>query len=46
MTDAIETLQEDRWSRASHARFQVGLLWGDRIGADEAASIATRDSFT
>lgn len=45
LTDAIKTMQEDRWSRASYARFQVGLLWGDRIGADEAAFIATRDSF-
>jgi len=44
-TDTVKTLQEARGSRASYARFEEGALRGDRIGPQEAAFIAARDSF-
>ncbi|MEM8730500.1 MAG: pyridoxamine 5'-phosphate oxidase family protein [Pseudomonadota bacterium] len=44
-TEAVKALQEQRGSRASYARFEEGPDRGDRIGPDEAAFIAARDSF-
>ena len=43
-TDGVKALQEARGSRASYARFETGARRGDRIGPDEAAFIAARDS--
>lgn len=44
-TDAVKSQQNKRGSRASYARFEEGPLRGDRIGPDEAAFIAARESF-
>ena len=44
-TDTVKALQDQRGSRASYARFEDGPQRGDRIGQDEAAFIAARDSF-
>ena len=44
-TDAVKALQKARGSRDAYARFEDGPMRGDRIGPDEAAFIAARDSF-
>ena len=44
-TDAVKALQEARGSRGAYARFEDGPVRGDRVGSDEAAFIAARDSF-
>ena len=44
-TDAVKELQSARGSRASYARLEAGPIRGNRVGPDEAAFIAARDSF-
>ena len=44
-TDAVKSLQDQRGSRASYARFEGGPERGDKIGPNEAAFISARDSF-
>lgn len=44
-TDAVKSIQEERGSRTSYARFEGEQKTGDRIGPDEAAFISARDSF-
>lgn len=44
-TETVKSLQENRGSRASYARFEEGPLRGDRIGPNEAVFITARDSF-
>ncbi|MEM8630739.1 MAG: pyridoxamine 5'-phosphate oxidase family protein [Pseudomonadota bacterium] len=44
-TDTVKALQESRGSRDAYARFEDGPQRGERIGPDEAAFIAARDSF-
>ena len=44
-TDRVKAIQEQEGSRASYARFEGGEPHHDRLGAAEAAFLATRDSF-
>ena len=44
-TGAVKSLQDQRGSRASYARFEDGPERGDKIGPNEAAFISARDSF-
>lgn len=44
-TEAVKAMQEASGSRASYARFEAGEKRGDRLGEDEAAFLAARDSF-
>jgi len=44
-TNGVKSLQEQRGSRASYARFEQGRSRGDRIGPNEARFITARDSF-
>ncbi|MEL7348176.1 MAG: pyridoxamine 5'-phosphate oxidase family protein [Pseudomonadota bacterium] len=44
-TPAVKALQESQGSRAGYARFEERPLSADRIGPEEAAFIAARDSF-
>lgn len=44
-TPAVKKIQERKGSRAGYARMERGDGWQDRISADLARFIATRDSF-
>src|SRR4051812_1051638 len=44
-TPAIKTLQQKYGSRRQYARMEAGPLSKDRLGPDESAFIAERDTF-